>query len=490
VIPVLRTGLVLLACAAASADAVPPVTVQPQDTGVALANPGMGFVFPFYDGSLEAWGGKLPASDTIDDFPGLSTVSFRLPWALVEPEEGRFVWSILDAPVQRFLARGREVAFRFTTSEPTLPYATPRWVEQAGAKGHRYDAGKGESSSGKLWEPDFDDPVFLAKLDRFLAAAAARYDGAPGVAFVDVGTFGARGSGRTAATTRRAYPATTAARHVDLHRQHFKKTLLVAPVGLGDEGRGEDALRYVREQGLALREDFAFGAAPDAARAAGRTPAPASARPLILETEPYGPLKERGAWADGNGVLQAIDGAHASYLSVPWWPRELMEDAETFLRKANLRLGYRLQLALASWPAEVPAGSAFTVTARWRNAGAASCLPGGHPAITLKDAQGGIVSVAVDGGLDVARLPVGAAGKADAVASSITVPVAVGTEPGVYDLYVSVGSAIGTPRLLLPLEAGDGQRRCRIGRVTVNAAPAAPAPTPRPATPPRRRGRT
>jgi hypothetical protein len=480
VIPVLRLGLALAACAVATADAVPPVTVQPQDTGVALANPGMGFVFPFYDGSLEAWGGKLAPSDTIDDFPGLSTVSFRVPWSFIEPEEGRFDWSILDAPVQRFLARGREVALRFTTSEPGLPYATPRWVEQAGAKGHRYDAGKGESPSGKLWEPDFDDPVFLARLDRFLAVAAARYDGDPGVAFVDVGTFGAGGSGRTAASTRRAYPAATAARHVDLHRKHFKTTLLVAPVGLGHEGRGEDALRSVREQGLALREDLAFATAS----------ALASARPVMLETEPYGPLKERGAWADGTAVLQAIDDAHASYLAVPWWPRELMEDAESFLRKANLRLGYRLQLVDASWPGEVPAGSAFTVALRWRNAGAAPCLPGGHPAITLKDAQGGIVSVAVDGGLDVARLAVGAPGKAETVASAVTVPVAPGIEAGVYDLYVSVGSAMGTPRLLLPLEAGDGQRRCRIGRITVNAAPAAPSPTPRPAPPPRRRGRT
>ena len=35
---------------------------------------------------------------------------------------------------------------------------------------------------------DFDDPVFLEKLDHFLAAAAARYDGKPELAFIDIGT--------------------------------------------------------------------------------------------------------------------------------------------------------------------------------------------------------------------------------------------------------------------------------------------------------------
>ncbi len=59
----------------------------------------------------------------------------------------------------------------------TEPYATPRWVEKAGAGGYHL-SGEGKiSPDGPLWEPDIDDPVFLQKLDNFLAAAAARYDG-------------------------------------------------------------------------------------------------------------------------------------------------------------------------------------------------------------------------------------------------------------------------------------------------------------------------
>lgn len=70
-----------------------------------------------------------------------------------------------------------------------MPYATPQWVERAGARGHRFTPGKGETADGTHWEPDYDDPVFLACLDEFLAAAAARYDGSPDVDFIDIGSI-------------------------------------------------------------------------------------------------------------------------------------------------------------------------------------------------------------------------------------------------------------------------------------------------------------
>jgi len=95
------------------------------------------------------------------------------------------------------VARGGKVAFRITCSESWLRYATPEWVKKAGAKGVYWDYVKGVSTNGAYWDPDFVDPVFLLKLDRFLTAMAARYDGNPEVAFVDVGSLGVWGEGHT-----------------------------------------------------------------------------------------------------------------------------------------------------------------------------------------------------------------------------------------------------------------------------------------------------
>ncbi len=41
-------------------------------------------------------------------------------------------------------------------------------------------------------------------------------------------------------------------------------------------------------------------------------------------------------------------------------------------------------------------------------------------------------------------------------------------KPGDYDIYVSVGSSTGTPRIALPLPADDGHRRYRLGKLKVS----------------------
>ena len=111
------------------------VVVQPVDPGTALDNPGMGWVFHYYDNSIQRYGSRLAASDTVDDFPGLTVVYLRLAWAYLEPEEGHFNWSVVDTPAQRWIAKGKKVALRFTTSETGQMYATPEWVRKAGAQG-------------------------------------------------------------------------------------------------------------------------------------------------------------------------------------------------------------------------------------------------------------------------------------------------------------------------------------------------------------------
>ena len=176
---------------------MPTVTVRPEDNGQALVNPDMGWTMHFYSNIPDNYGSKLEPSDTLDDFPGLSTVYLRVPWAFLEPEEGKFNWALFDTPAQRWIAKGKRVALRVTCSENWIALATPEWVRKAGAKGYNYEFGKGRSEKGWTWDPDFGDPIFLQKLDRFLAALAARYDGNPNVAFIDIGSYGLWGEGHT-----------------------------------------------------------------------------------------------------------------------------------------------------------------------------------------------------------------------------------------------------------------------------------------------------
>ena len=66
------------------------VTVTPKATDEALINPGMGFMCYHMAGRMWAYGAPVPPGDTLDWFPGTSTVYFRLLWSELEPEEGQF----------------------------------------------------------------------------------------------------------------------------------------------------------------------------------------------------------------------------------------------------------------------------------------------------------------------------------------------------------------------------------------------------------------
>jgi hypothetical protein len=164
--------------------------VCPSDNQAALVNPGMGWTHFHYSNSLANYGSKLAPSDTVDDFPGLAVCYLRLPWSCIEPREGEFDWSVVDAPAQRWISKGKRVAFRFTACESGFQWGAPRWVRDAGAKGSHFRRGSVTDDPSDCWEPDYGDPVFLRKLEAFIAAAAARYDGDPTVEWIDVGSVG------------------------------------------------------------------------------------------------------------------------------------------------------------------------------------------------------------------------------------------------------------------------------------------------------------
>ena len=483
---VLLSILLILLCGVRGAPAQPARTVvQPKDTGAALINPGMGWMFQHYDNDISRYTVDLAPADGVDEFPGVSSVYIRLAWSYIEPEEGRFNWAIVDTPMQKWVSRGKTVAFRFSASEgrPSEAYATPRWVEKAGAKGYHLANGQ-ITEGGPVWEPDFDDPIFLEKLDHFLAAAAARYDGNPDVAFVDVGSFGVWGEGHTFASTKLPYSVSTVKKHIDLHKKHFKRTLLMANDDFALQGRGLETLGYARDQGLGLRDDSILVQGGDRAYFHAYLAHNFWPRvPVVLEGEHWGGSVKRGAWGDGSRFLDAVEDYHASYTTIHWFPREFLKNNRELVNRVNLRLGYRLQLAAVSWPSEAKAGSTMIVSYGWRNAGVAPCLPGGHPTLTFKDSQGGIAGVFVDEEFNVRELPVGPPDKAKIISRveaksgfsqenkplvTFTLPPPHILKPGEYSVYVSVGTRTGNPAIALPLPEDDGHRRYRLGSIKIS----------------------
>lgn len=66
-------------------------------------------------------------------------------------------------------------------------------------------------------------------------------------------------------------------------------------------------------------------------------------RPVILEHEHLGLSQGRKAWS-GALIEKAVEDYHAAYLSIHWWPRELLAESRDAIERINRRLGCRIQL--------------------------------------------------------------------------------------------------------------------------------------------------
>jgi hypothetical protein len=369
-----------------------------------------------------------------------------------------------------------------------LRYATPKWVQDSGAQGIEFEFGQGPKSGGPLWDPEYLDPVFLEKLDHFLAAMARRYDGNPNIAFIDIGSFGMWGEGHTGFSSRLNEAQTLAVvkQHIDLHVKHFQHTLLCISddvAGPSKPGRHFPEMDYALSKGVTMRDDSILVQPPPNSWYHAEMAQEFWPRlPVILEHEHYGGSKQRGAWS-GDLLLKSVEDYHASYMSIHWWPREELNENRETVGRINRRLGYRIQLKEISWPAEVKLGEPFTVETAWANTGVAPLYAGGFWSFTLKDDKGGIVSAQMDESFDLRNLNVGPPDQAPIkkIQSRFTIAMrlldprgahAPPTKPGTYDVFVSVGQRDGTPLIALPLRGQDGQRRYNLGQIRVGERPA------------------
>lgn len=481
------------------------IVVRPRLTKEALVNPGMGWMYYHYSSRLWAYGGQQKPGDTLDWFPGCSTVYFRLAWCYLEPEEGKYRWDLIDTWAQPWIQKGKKIAFRVMASDPRTVYTTPKWVRDAGAKGIDYPWNKTDLGSTEtiLWEPKFDDPVFLEKLDHFLAAFAKRYNGNPNVAFIDIGSFGIYGEGHTGRSSKLSDKETEriCKIHIDLHKKHFPNTLLCISDDVAGEMRRKDhapIIDYAFSKGVTLRDDSILcGSGPkNEWFSQGLAQQFWPTLPVIVEHGHYIRRVYKKQWTPER-LLQAVEDYHASYLSIHDWPEPYLKNHRAIIDKINLRLGYRIELRQAEFPQSVKVGQPVLLKTTWANVGTAPCYNGGYPSFTLKDDQNNTVWCFTNEKFNVRDLPVAEPGKAKEVtcdtegAFGIVIPIPTINEgvilpmkelglypnfgtnvptlkPGKYSLCLSVGKADGSPEIALPIENQIDKSRCyRLGKIEI-----------------------
>lgn len=343
-------------------------------------NPDKGWYLHYYDNSVDKYFGGRDENDFLPDLPCLDHIYLRLAWSYLEPEEGKYNWEFIDRIIDPWVAHGKKIAFRITCKEWEPPksdpyyiqqtYATPKWVFDAGAK---YLMVGGA-------EPDYDDPIFLEKLENFHRAFAARYDSRPEVIYVDIGSYGTWGEGHTWGGSNKTWPADTLIKHFDIFLRCYKHTQIVMSddVTFGSRPQEENhrLADYLIEHGISIRDDSVcvkvgsdtFGY--DTLRSSALYDRAWRDHPTVLELEHYHIAKDFNNYEDGWPHLASVVGSHATYSGFHGNARNYLEEnPEMAVMTAN-RLGYWYFLYSADLPDEITSGK-FDIFCCWENKGAA-----------------------------------------------------------------------------------------------------------------------
>jgi hypothetical protein len=371
---------------------------------IALENPHKGWYHHYPDNHINKY--IIEEDAHLLDFPGMDHIYIRLAWAYLEPQEGRFNWDVIDSIIDKWVGKGLKIAFRISCKETSTDrieqqYATPKWVMDAGAKGDYYRRGKKAGPDGP-WEPVFDDPVFLEKLENFLRAFARRYDGKSWIRYVDVGSIGDWGEGHTSSGSQIEYGYDKRKIHVDLYCKYFQKTQIVISDDfvycIRDLRDRQKMHQYILKNGITYRDDSIL--VNGYLRGYSDTYTVRSPEffadvwrvtPTVFELEHYGSVKRYGNWLGRSGsslekygkgktgadfFRGALALLHATYIGYHGSAHEwLTENPDLTVELLN-HCGYWYFLHRVNIPNAFRSGQICTMQMSWENRGVA---PAYHP---------------------------------------------------------------------------------------------------------------
>lgn len=324
-----------------------------QDDKTVLENPHKGWYYHFIDNSLESpkYRDKVTEVKRFKT-PCMNHLYLRVDWGDIEYEgEGVFDWSEIDKIMDEWGALGYKFSLRFCTYEAGITrYATPKWVFDLGARYTEIKFGTDENAK-LVCEPVYDDPIYLEKLDKFLAECGRKFDRDDRIEFVDVGCFGTWGEGHTSSGSDGIYSAEVLKKYVNMHLKHFPSTTVIMNddfVHQAYKCSPKDASEiydYALNKGLGLRDDsicvsgyvqqFGFNTMRHPTIFRGF----AENAPVDIEfCHIWHNIPER--FKEGLPIIEALRTAHATYAGYHGYEDEWYEKTEYLTDYIANRLGY------------------------------------------------------------------------------------------------------------------------------------------------------
>ncbi len=352
------------------------VVVRPKAINDVLVNPGMGITTfqRFNDEPLNAglrWseeGPTAPAKTEAGvDFPRTSISYCRWFWSAIEPQSGAVRWEILDGALEEARKHGQTLAIRLMPYDEQHPL--PEWYQKSGAR----RANQPGDPDGKVWQPDFSDPLYLRYWGRVIAAAGARYDGHPFLDTVDVSSIGYWGEGWSPYMPDFEVQKAL----IDIYFDAFRKTPLLMNF---DQER---ALAYATAKGAGWRLDC-LGDMRTTSNDPFFPPEMLDVYPQqvvragIQEAWKRAPVSLETCWVPGHWKEQGWDVDYILEQALRWHvtsvnvkssaiPKEWKQQFDDFQKK----MGYRFLLRRFEYPRTTRPGKMIAIQSWWFNAGVA-----------------------------------------------------------------------------------------------------------------------
>jgi autotransporter-associated beta strand protein len=371
----LRISPLLLAClwlGHATHSTAEPIT--PAIDNTLLLNPGKGWV-DYY--------GSFPYTNEV-----ISTVYNRPCWAMIEPAEGKYNWSIFDGMISQWARDGKQVGIAVINTDGIWQYSTPKWVFDAGAVPLVMPAGHlpaGNRVIPKAW----DDPVYLAKMKNFIAAFGKHYNGNPNVAFVDIRSYGECGecNGAFPGFIENTTQANLRDNYFMPYVKAFPKTRLIVPwTAAWFDGKNADEIYAgLAAKGVGIRRD---GICSTWSKDASECLIAYGHAPAVLEYAASWADTVKDKFDSPETLLAYVTASKASYMQ---FHKEFYELHKEFCHMLGNKIGYHFILEQADIPQTIQAAVPFELTLQWRNDGVAPLYEPCSVALALLDSNNNVV---------------------------------------------------------------------------------------------------
>jgi len=414
-------------------------------------------------------------------------------WRLLEPQEGELHWEDLDAVVNYWIERGKQINMRlWTTYDPGwageggAPVA-PDWLfDKAGCRYFEAKYPVGGEPAGAIRAPDYLDPIYLSRLQSFLTSARDHYEPNDALIMWHVGSYGPWGEWWVG-HGEFEWPSDDVEHDTCVAMQNVYKELFGSKCQIalrGDNvavGTGYETWKHKVAMDEAAANGWVLGVH-------GCVNGDAKRQRVLDEYWPSNVHYGEANWSYRDmitkGTNRRLEGNRDADLNANLagaisrhynWVHQYMtaQDHSKYPNRAYFKrglkargLGYRFVLIEAQYPEKLAAGSTFLLKQKWVNRNSGRAWRKYPFAIYLTDPSSGRVAAGplVDEGFDQTMW---VAGKTYDVTSEFIVPD--DTPDGAYDLRAAMVDSSEVPRIQLAIEGDDGEKRHKIGTVRVEA---------------------